>query len=275
MGTAISSVFARTAPTVAMAAATVDLYSQGRFILGLGSSHKVQVEPEHGLVFNAPVQRVRECIDIVRGLLKDGRISYPGEVTNIQSFDFWFNTQRAEMPIYIGAVRPKMLQICGEISEGAILTWCTPEHAKMAAGNVALGAQQAGKNPDDVDVTSLLNCFVSDNKDEARDKMRGPMATYCGFWPRYRKLMADAGYPDEIEQVKLAWQAGDHDGARALVPAKLIDEIALVGTPEECRARIGEYHAAGLKLPIVTPRVEGPTALEDAKRVIRACAPAA
>ena len=88
LGTAISSVFARTVPTIAMAAATVDLYSAGRFILGLGSSHKVQVEPEHGLVFDHPVQRVRECIDIVRGLLRDGRISYPGEVTNIQQFDF-------------------------------------------------------------------------------------------------------------------------------------------------------------------------------------------
>jgi alkanesulfonate monooxygenase SsuD/methylene tetrahydromethanopterin reductase-like flavin-dependent oxidoreductase (luciferase family) len=273
LGTSISSVFARTVPTIAMAAATVDLYSAGRFILGLGSSHKVQVEPEHGLVFDHPVQRVRECVDIVRGLLRDGRISYPGEVTNIQQFDFWFETQRKEMPIYIAAVRPKMLQICGEISEGTILTWCTPEHAKMAAENVALGAEQAGKNPADVDVTSLVNCFVSDDKDEARDKMRGPMATYAGFWPRYRKLMADAGYPDEIEQVKLAWQAGDHDRARQLVPSGLIDEISLVGTPAECRARIAEYHAAGLRLPIVTPRVEGPTAKEDAMRVIRACAP--
>ena len=196
----------------------------------------------------------------MRGLLRDGRISYPGEVTNIEQFDFWFQTQRKEMPIYVAAVRPRMLRICGEISEGTILTWCTPEHARMAAGNVALGAEQAGKDPATVDVTSLVNCFVSDNKDEARDKMRGPMATYAGFWPRYRKLMADAGYPDEIEQVKLAWQAGDHDRARQLVPAALIDEISLVGTPEECRARIAEYHAAGLKLPIVTPRVEGPTA---------------
>ena len=273
LGTSISSVFARTAPTIAMAAATVDLYSRGRFILGLGSSHKVQVEPEHGLVFDHPVQRVRECVDIVRGLLRDGRISYPGEVTNIQQFDFWFETQRKEMPIYIAAVRPKMLQTCGEISEGTILTWCTLDLARVAAENVALGAEQAGKDPDQVDVSTLVNCFVSDDKDQARNKMRGPMATYAGFWPRYRRLMAEAGYAEEIEQVKLAWQAGEHARAMEMVPAGLIDRISLAGTAQECRARIAEYHAAGIKLPIITPRVEGPTALEDAKRVIRACAP--
>src|SRR5262245_62896572 len=90
LGTSISSVFVRSAPTIAMAAATVDDLSGGRFILGLGSSHRVQVEPEHGVPFAQPVQRLRETVDVVRALLRDGVVSYRGTVLRIERFDLWF-----------------------------------------------------------------------------------------------------------------------------------------------------------------------------------------
>ena len=134
LGTSISSVFVRSAPTIAMATATVDYLSGGRFILGLGSSHKVQVEPEHGLTFSQPVQRLRECVEVVRTLLMDGGVSYKGEVLNIERFDLWFEPLKKEVPIYVAAVFPKMLQICGEISQGAILTWCTLVHPGARQG---------------------------------------------------------------------------------------------------------------------------------------------
>ena len=129
LGTSITSVFVRTAPTIAMAAASVDYFSNGRFILGVGSSHKVQVEPEHGLEFAKPVQRLRECVDIVRAILKDSDVNYHGEVYDIDRFDLWFQPLRKEIPVYVAAVFPKMLEVCGEISQGAILTWCTLDHA--------------------------------------------------------------------------------------------------------------------------------------------------
>ena len=84
--TGITSVFVRSAPTIAMAAASVDHFSQGRFVLGLGSSHKVQVEPEHGLVFEKPVPRLRECVGIIRELLRNGEVSHQGDVYNIDNF---------------------------------------------------------------------------------------------------------------------------------------------------------------------------------------------
>ena len=130
LGTSITSVFVRTAPTIAMAAATVDHFSNGRFILGLGSSHKVQVEPEHGLEFIRPIERMRECTDIVRGILRDSDIQYRGDVYKIERFDLWFEPVRRQMPIYFAAVRPRMLEVCGEVSDGVILTWCTLDHAR-------------------------------------------------------------------------------------------------------------------------------------------------
>ena len=99
LGTSISSVFVRSAPTIAMAAACVDHYSQGRFILGLGSSHKVQVKPEHGLEFSAPIPKVRDTVEIVRALLRDGNlVNYRGEVINIDTFDLHFPVLRPDLP---------------------------------------------------------------------------------------------------------------------------------------------------------------------------------
>src|SRR5919106_1489557 len=90
LGTSITSVFVRTAPTIAMAAASVDDISGGRFILGIGSSHKVQVEAEHGVSYAKPLTRVRETVAAVRDLLRDGRVQFHGETVRIESFELWF-----------------------------------------------------------------------------------------------------------------------------------------------------------------------------------------
>ena len=274
LGTSITSVFVRTAPTIAMAAASVDYFSNGRFILGMGTSHKVQVEPEHGLEFTKPVQRLRECVDIVRGILKDSDVNYHGEIYDIDHFDLWFEPLRKEIPIYVAAVFPKMLEICGEISQGAILTWCTLDHAEVAAWHVGIGARNAGRVPGDVEVASLLPCAVSDNRESARDLMRQPIASYAGRFPRYRKLMVDAGFPDEIEKVRVAWQAGNIQESLNLVPGALIDKIGLVGTAGEVQEKLADYRKAGITLPIVSPRFIGDGAKEQALEIIRACAPA-
>ncbi|SVD56010.1 uncharacterized protein METZ01_LOCUS408864, partial [marine metagenome] len=199
LGTSITSVFVRTPPTIAMAAASVDYFSNGRFILGVGSSHKVQVEPEHGLEFIRPVQRLRECVDIIRAILKDSDVNYHGDIYDIDRFDLWFQPLRKEIPVFVAAVFPKMLEVCGEMAEGAILTWCTLDHAAEAAVAVGLGARNAGRDPADVEVASLLPCAVSNDRKAARDLMRMPIASYAGRFPRYRKLMIDAGFPEEIE----------------------------------------------------------------------------
>ena len=113
LGTSISSVFVRSVPTIAMAAATVDHLSNQRFILGLGSSHKVQVEPEHGVVYSKPLQRVRESVAIIRALLRDGVVSYHGEVITIERFDLWFTPSRKGHP---------HLCICS-VSKNARIVW--------------------------------------------------------------------------------------------------------------------------------------------------------
>jgi alkanesulfonate monooxygenase SsuD/methylene tetrahydromethanopterin reductase-like flavin-dependent oxidoreductase (luciferase family) len=115
---------------------------------------------------------------------------------------------------------------------------------------------------------------VSDDRETARDLMRMPIASYAGRFPRYRKLMIDAGFPEEIEDVRVAWQAGRTEEALDLVPSGLIDQIGLVGTVDEIRGKLADYRNAGITLPIVSPRFMGEGAKDQALEIIRACAPA-
>ena len=275
LGTAISSVYVRTAPTIAMATASVDHFSNQRFILGLGSSHKVQVEGEHGLSYGRPIQHLKEAVEIIRGLLKDGVISYSGETVSIKRFDFWFQQVRKEVPIYLAAVFPRMLQLCGELAQGSLLVWNTVDGAKSSVGHIAEGARRAGRDPAEVDVACMIPCGVSDNRDDARLPIRGAVASYAGFFPRYRRLMAESGYAEEVEVVARAWATEGEETAKKLVPDRLVDALSITGTAEECRKGLEAYRSAGIGLPIIFPAggIKGmKSAVEDC---LRACAPGA
>jgi alkanesulfonate monooxygenase SsuD/methylene tetrahydromethanopterin reductase-like flavin-dependent oxidoreductase (luciferase family) len=273
LGTSISSVFVRSATTIGMAAATVDHLSRGRFILGLGSSHRVQVEPEHGLAFVQPTARLRDTIAIVRGLVRDGVVSHRGEVVTIERFDLWFPPHRPDIPIYVAALFPRMLEIAGELAQGVLLTWPTPGTITRAVEHVAIGARRAGREATAVDVASLIPCAVADTAAAARDAMRPAVGLYAGFFPRYNRLLAEAGFADAVRAIKDAFDRGGRDAAAKVVPDELIDTVALAGTPAACRARLAAYRHAGLALPIVSPRVAGPDARKMAMAALRACAP--
>jgi probable F420-dependent oxidoreductase len=273
LGTSISSVFVRSAPTIGMAAATVDHLSSGRFVLGLGSSHRVQVEPEHGIPFVQPTQRLRETVDIVRALVRDGVVAYTGKVHDIKRFDLWFRPLRPAIPIYVSALFPTMLQIAGEISEGVLLTWPTLEAGRRAAANVAIGAARAGRRPDAVDIASLIPCYVAASRREAFEAMRPAIAFYAGFFPRYNRLLAEAGFADDVAKINDAFERGDRAEAARRVPDALIAAISAAGTPDDCRAKIEAYRGSGIALPIVSPRASGPDAKAMALAALRACAP--
>ena len=273
LGSGISVVFVRSAPTIAMAAACVDEFSNGRFILGLASGHREMVEQEHGLRYTRPMQHIREYVEVIRRLIKDGAVHYQGELVNINSFDIWFKPTRPRIPIYLGAVNPKMLDLCGEIADGVMLTHITEAKAREAVDHIARGAQRAGRRPEDIDISALWGCSVSPDRDEARDRYRNYLALYPIRLARYRKLMADAGLGAGIEAVRLAAEQGDVQRAKELIPNDVIDQMGLVGTPEDVRQRMDNYRRIGTSLPIITPLVDGPDAMLQTMDCIRACAP--
>ena len=273
LGTAISSVFVRTAPTIAMAAATVDELSGGRFVLGLGSSHRVQVGPEHGVEYARPLDRVRETVAVVRTLLRDGDVSHAGETIRIEQFQLWFRPHRGEVPVYLSALFPKMTELCGEIADGVILTRSTLASAAAARARVAAGAARAGRDPAAIEIASLFPASVAPDRDEALAAARPGLAFYAGFFPRYNRLLAESGFPAEAAAVATAWAAGDTAAAERAVTDEMLTATGIAGTPAECRDRIEAYRDSGLDLPIISPFARGADAKERFLAAIEACAP--
>ena len=276
LGTSISSVFVRSAPTIGMAAATLDQLSNGRFILGLGSSHRVQVEPEHGIPFVRPTARLTDTIAIVRALVRDGVVSHRGETITIERFDLWFPPLRSAIAIvlFLGLSGVATAQPAASqkkpITHDVYDSWKSIQGTKLSADGVWLAY---ALTPQAVDIASLIPCAVADSVAVAREAMRPAVGLYAGFFPRYNRLLAEAGFEDAVRAIKEAFARGGREAAAKVVPDELIDAVALAGTADTCRERLAAYRGAGLALPIVSPRVVGPDAKLMAMKAIRAFAP--
>jgi alkanesulfonate monooxygenase SsuD/methylene tetrahydromethanopterin reductase-like flavin-dependent oxidoreductase (luciferase family) len=263
----------RTAPTIAMAASTVADLSVGRFILGLGSSHKAQVEPEHGVVYSKPLTRTRETVAIVRELIRTGRVSFEGDTMRIENFDLWYTPRHPDVPIYLSAVFQKGIALCGEIADGIILTRSTLRTAAQVRDHLAEGARVAGRDPAQIEVTTLLPTSIGDTRTAAIAALRPGIAFYCGFFPRYNRMMAEHGFATEAAAIAEAWARGDREACERAVSDAMVDATSVSGTPAQCRVRIEEYRQSGIDLPIISPFARGPDAKSRFEATIRACAP--
>lgn len=273
LGTSISSVFVRSAPTIAMAASSVADLSGGRFILGLGSSHKAQVGPEHGMAYGKPLTRTRETVAIVRALLRDGRVRYDGETIRIESFDLWYAPRHRDVPVYLSAVFPKGIALCGEVADGIILTRSTVNTAAPVRAQLAEAARRAGRDPAGIEVTTLLPTAIGETRDAALAALRPGLAFYAGFFPRYNRMMAEHGFAAEAAAIAEAWARGDREATEQAVSDAMIDATSIAGTPEQCRVRIEAYRQSGIDVPIISPFARGPDAKARFEAAIRACAP--
>jgi len=273
LGTSISSVYVRTAPTIAMAASSVAELSGGRFILGLGSSHKAQVGPEHGVTYTKPLTRTRETVAFVRALIRDGQARAQGQTVRIDNFDLWYQPRFREIPVYLSAVFEKGIALCGEIADGIILTRSSLRTGADVRTQLDAAARQAGRDPASIEITTLLPTAVAESREAALAALRPGLAFYAGFFPRYNKLMAAHGFATEAAAIAAAWARGDRAAAERAVSDAMIDATSIAGTPAQCRAQVEAYRRSGIDLPILSPFARGPDAKDRFAAAIRACAP--
>jgi alkanesulfonate monooxygenase SsuD/methylene tetrahydromethanopterin reductase-like flavin-dependent oxidoreductase (luciferase family) len=270
LGTAVSSVFVRTAPTIAMAAACIDHFSNGRFVLGLGSSHKVQVKDEHGIHYTDPVTRVRETVEVVRALLRDGVVSYRGKTITIERFELWFKPAHTSVPIYLSALFPQMLGLCGEIAQGLLMVFSTPASLRTAVDHLSAGAARAGRSVKEIEIASLLPASVARDRKTAYDRVRPVLAFYVRYFPRYQRVAREAGFDAAVDAIAEASKRGDAERTLAAVPDEMVAQLTASGTPADLRERIAEYRRSGMALPILMPAVSGPDSMANVVDTLRA-----
>lgn len=249
LGTGVTSIFARSPVAMAQAGATVDEYSGGRMVLGVGVSHKVTVENWFDSRISKPVTQMREYAGIVRAILR-GESPPKGEFFNT-AFQFMGYEARPELPIYIAALSPNMLRLAGEIADGVMLWLCVPGYIRdVVMPAVREGRERAGKSTDGFDVVAAVPAAVTEDPDEARDRARSDLLTYFSL-PFYRRMIAGSGFGEEIAAFDEAMGEGDVDGAKAAISDRYLAELAGIGTAGDVGAAIDRYRDAGAISPCI------------------------
>jgi F420-dependent oxidoreductase-like protein len=267
LGSGILQMPARSAAATAMTAATLDVLSGGRFLLGIGSSGPQVSEGWHGVRFAKQLARTRDYVAVLRKALARERLEYHGETLDLplpdgpgKALKLTITPVQERIPIYIAAIGPRNTQLAGEIADGVMPTLFSPEHVSVMRDELQAGIDRAGngKTLADVDVAPQVQVMVTDDLDGARDVMRPFIALYVGGMGSreknfYNQLVQRYGFEDAARSIQDAYLAGRRDEAMAAVPVELIDLVSICGPREVVRERLAAYRDAGVGTLGVTP----------------------
>jgi F420-dependent oxidoreductase-like protein len=272
VGSAILQIPARQPTMAAMTAATLDTLSGGRFRLGLGVSGPQVSEGWYGVKFDKPLARTREYVDIVRTALRRERVSYAGKHFTLPLPDgpgkplkLIVHPVRAEIPIYLASIGPKNLELTGEIADGWLAIFYSPEHAREHLELIEKGRQKVGKTLEGFDVVPTLPVVVDDNWEQAADTVRPYAALYIGGMGSreqnfYNNLACRMGYEQEAGEIQDLYLAKDYLAAAAKVPVGFIDSTSLLGPKERIADKIQALAESGVTTLTVS------VALQDLER---------
>ena len=225
IGTGVLPIYTRHPTAMVQMAATLDELSGGRFILGLGVSHKVTVEAMWGLALDKPVAAMREYLTIVRASIRDGGCSIEGDFFTAR----WrySGPRRADLPIMISALNPRMLELAGELADGVVLYMCGPDYIRdevMPA--LRAGREKAGRSMEGFEIVAAVDACVTTDRSAALDVYKATLDRYASL-PYYRRAMA----------------AGEFSP----------DRLAAIGDRDQVAAVIARFREAGVTLPGVGP----------------------
>jgi probable F420-dependent oxidoreductase len=251
LGTAIVPVYNRTPAVLAMAAATVQQLSGGRFVLGLGSSSHAIVGDWNGVAFERPLAHVRDSVAIVRQALSGAKTGHAGEALHSSGFRLG-NPPGRPVPIYLAALRERMLRLAGEIGDGLIVNLFPVTALPRMLAAYRAGAAAVGRDASGHEVVCRFQVLVTDDVAAARDRVRFAFGGYAAA-PVYNRFFAWCGFEAEARAVAAAFARRDRAGVAAAMSDDLVDRIAILGPAERCRARLAEFVAAGVTTSVLSP----------------------
>jgi F420-dependent oxidoreductase-like protein len=265
LGSGIFQIPARSPAMTAMTAATIDNLSGGRMLLGLGTSGPQVSEGFHGVRFAKQLQRTREYVAVVRKALAREKIEFHGETIDLplpdgpgKALKLTIRPVQESIPIFLAVLGPKNVALAGEIADGWLPVFFSPEHTKTLRGPLEEGAARVGRSLDNFRICPSVNVMISDDIENARHAMRPILALYVGGMGSreqnfYNRLVSSYGFEREAEQVQELYLAGQKTEAMFALPDELIDLVSIVGPRERVRAKLRDFRDAGVDTLIVWP----------------------
>jgi F420-dependent oxidoreductase-like protein len=265
LGSAIFQMPGRSPAMTAMTAATIDELSGGRMVLGIGSSGPQVAEGWHGQRFGRQLLRTREYVAVVRKALARERLEFKGETLELplpdgpgKALKLMINPVQERIPIYLAAIGPKNTALAGEIADGWIPTFFSPEFVGDFRELLQEGADRSGRSLDDFQIAPTVSAFISDDRELARNMMRPGLALYVGGMGSrkqnfYNNLVQRYGFADAAQTVQDLYLDGKKEEAAAALPDELVDMVSLCGPRDVVRDRLAAFRDAGVGTLMVMP----------------------
>ncbi|MDC0209435.1 LLM class flavin-dependent oxidoreductase [Nitrosopumilus sp.] len=243
IGSSIINIYSRSPSTIAMGSVTTDTLSNGRLILGLGTSSVPIVEDFHGEKFENPVQRMREYVEIIRLSLTKKQINYSGKIFDLKNFTLLIEPKRQSIPIYLAAINQKMVNLCWEIADGVIFYLRPIEEMKKT-----ISKMQSQKN---IDVACQIITCISNDSEEAIQRAKKTVAFYVSVGKIYREFLAKNGFTNETNNIFEEFKKSGFKSNHELVTDSMLNSLCISGSPEEAKIQLEKFRNTGIDLPII------------------------
>ena len=249
LGTGVMPIYSRTPVATAQSFATLDEFSHGRAVIGLGVSHRPVVEAWYGQTIDKPLRETREYVGIVRAILRGE--DPPASDKFRSSFRFLGYEPRADIPIYLAGLSEEMLRVSGEIADGVVLWLCNPHYIRdVVVPAVSEGREKAGLPLEGFDIVAAVPSAVTGEPEEARARLRKELVPYFSL-PFYRAMIEASGFEDDVAGFDRGMQEGGPEAATQAISDEYLGLLAAIGTPEDSAAAVRRYRDCGATSPCV------------------------
>ena len=249
IGVAVVPAYTRTPAVLASTASTLAQLAPGRFLLGLGASSHLMIEGWHGMKLEKPLTRVKETTLILRQALNGETTKFEGATVRSNGYRLAQPPQQP-VPIVLAGLRANMLEMASEFGDGVVINLFPAKALPKIMAHIRTGAARGGRKLEDLEIVCRHQICVTDDPAAAREAIRKRFAPYFAT-PVYNRYLAWCGYEEAAQTIDQGWREKDRAKTAGALSDEIIDQIAIIGTADQCRAKLREMIQGGVTTPIV------------------------